>query len=328
MAKITLPPLPQNGSTLLQNGSVSDVHEPYTKSLYANFNQEDRKGLMSTLNGRLTYPNLNDNFRLEDYHIQPEQASLARVESMLDSSTVYGDGIPNLITGANFFTLPGCSLRWYQPYNTSVSLMQWSFFLGYNCWRGIYKDMDGVTQSRGVDSSIVLRCRLDDAVVPGSSRHLGQNMFHPISPGAVDREDQTGPGLNAFDYFKDTVKALGLPSEKAEIGLDGFKYPLAADASAMAIDRVASLAQRGGNPQYAPSEAHTATQFDLHHTAALAKGFHEISVECSMTLPDGAGVYLQNLGREEKTSVTGRGYFNLIGKVSLGIRNARVLNLL
>ena len=279
MAKITLPPLPREGENLLANRTISDVDDPYTRSVYANLGAPDREGLISTLNGRLTYPNLNENFRLEDYHIQPEQASLARTESMLDSATIFGDGIPNLVEDSNFFTLPGCSLRWYQPYATSVSLMQWSFFLSYNLWRGVYKDMDG--DVRGVNTPILLRCRLDDTVVPSSTRHLGQNMFHPVSPGAPDRTDQTGPGVNSFDLFKET-----------------------------------------------PSEAHTASQFDLHHTAALAKGFHEISVECSMTLPEGVGVYLQNLGAKDKTFVTGRGYFNLVGKVSLGIRNARVLNLL
>ena len=323
MAKITLPPLPREGENLLANRTISDVDDPYTRSVYANLGAPDREGLISTLNGRLTYPNLNENFRLEDYHIQPEQASLARTESMLDSATIFGDGIPNLVEDSNFFTLPGCSLRWYQPYATSVSLMQWSFFLSYNLWRGVYKDMDG--DVRGVNTPILLRCRLDDTVVPSSTRHLGQNMFHPVSPGAPDRTDQTGPGVNSFELFKETAKRVSLPvlSDAAESALDSYTFPSFEDD-----EDQPNIDQRGGNPQYVPSEAHTASQFDLHHTAALAKGFHEISVECSMTLPEGVGVYLQNLGAKDKTFVTGRGYFNLVGKVSLGIRNARVLNLL
>jgi hypothetical protein len=321
MAKITLPPLPGNGSDLLATKSVSDVDDAYTKSIYANFDSPDKEGLMSTLNGRLDYNNLGRGFQVQDYHIQPEQASLARMESMNSTSTIYGDGVPNLVDEANFFTLPGCSLRWHQPYDTSVSLLQWSFFLSYNCWRGIFKDMEGVIHSRGVNSPISIRCRINNTVVPGSTRHLGQNMFHPVSPGAMDRTDQTGPGVDSFGFFEAKAEERGALEETVS-EIETWKYGIPID------DDEPTASQRGGNPQYVSSEAHTATQFDLHHTTSLSKGFNEISVECSIVLPESAGVYLQNVGRRGKTFVTGRGYFNLVGKVSLGIRNARVLNLL
>ena len=139
-----LPPLPGNGTPLLKEKSFSDVNDHYTLSTHARLDTPYKNsGLMSQTNGRLSYANLEPSFVVEDYHIQPEQASLARVESMLTSSTVYGSGIPETENSLNFFALPGCSLRWYQPYATSVSLMHWSLFFSYNSWRGIYKDKDG-----------------------------------------------------------------------------------------------------------------------------------------------------------------------------------------
>lgn len=315
MPKITLPRIPLNGEPLLRSKSFSDVKEPYTVSTYARLDIGGKdSGLMSTSNGRLSYENFDGDFEVNDYHIQSEQASLARVESMLATSTVYGNGIPDIRDATNFFTLPGCSLRWYQPYATSMSLMQWSFFISYNSWRGVYKDMTGEIHSSGVSTPIYLRCRLDNNVVTGSTRVLGQNMFHPVSPGAVDRTDQTGPGVDWMGGFLERFQDDG--------GSIGDFDPNSTGEKKATFDR------RGGNPQYVQTEAHTASQFDMHHMTTLSKGYHEISVECSIKQPDGAGVYLQNVGGVRKGFVTGRGYFNLTGKISLGIRNARVLNLL
>jgi len=325
MATILLPPIPVAGSDLLGTKTISNPSDAYTKSIYANFYGEDRAGLMSTLNGRLDYGNLPPEFQLRDFHIQPEQASLARMESMRETTTIYGDGVQGITASADdssFFTIPGCSLRWYQPYATSVSLLQWSFFLSYNAWRGIFKDLAGTIHTQGVESPIKIRCRLDDNVVDGSTRHLGQNMFHPVSPGAVDRVGHVGPGIDSFGYLKDRAEELGI-GESGLTKLGDWPHETKRDG-----ETSPRIGVRGGNPQYVGSEMHTATQFDLHHMTSISKGFHEISVECSIVLPESAGVYLQNVGRQDKGAVTGRGYFHLIGKVSVGIRNARVLNLL
>tara|TARA_R110002110_G_scaffold112088_1_gene278772 strand:+ start:3201 stop:4166 length:966 start_codon:yes stop_codon:yes gene_type:complete len=321
MPKIELPRLPVRGKSLLKEKKFSDVKEPYTVSTYARIDIGGKdSGLMSTANGRLSSENLMEAIQIRDYHVQPEQASLARSESMLSTSTIYGNGIPNQRDAANYFTLPGCSLRWYQPYATSVSLMQWSFFVSYNSWRGIYKDLDGEIHSRGVSTPIYLRCRLDNDVVDGSTRILGQNMFHPISPGARDLDKQTGPGIDVMGQLIENFEAEG--HSMRDFFRDFGLSPPAPYINNPEID------YRGGNPQYCQTEAHSASQFDLHHMTALSKGYHEISVECSIQQPEGAGVYLQNVGRTGKAHITGRGYFNLVGKLSLGVRNARVLNLL
>lgn len=324
MPKIVLPPIPVKGKPLLKEKKFSDVVDPYTASTYSRLDRGKDSGLMSTANGRLSIENLASNFQVQDYHVQPEQASLARSESMLSTSTIYGNGIPSQKDAADYFTLPGCSLRWYQPYDTSVSLMQWSFFISYNSWRGIYKDMEGEIHSKGVSTPIYLRCRLDNNVVDGSTRILGQNMFHPVSPGARDRTDQTGPGVDSMSILSENYSDAGYSFDfDPDKGLT-LPPPVWVTES----PSTTTIPFRGGNPQYCQTEAHSATQFDLHHMTALSKGYHEISVECSIQQPEGAGVYLQNVGRTGKAHITGRGYFNLVGKLSLGIRNARVLNLL
>ena len=112
MPIIILPPLPVTGEDLLSEKTFSSIDDPYTLSTYAHLGSMDMgldQGLMSTANGRLTQANLDDNFQLKDYHIQPEQASLARSESMLSSATIYGNGIPDIKDATNYFTVPGCS---------------------------------------------------------------------------------------------------------------------------------------------------------------------------------------------------------------------------
>ena len=320
MPKIVLPPLPLNGMNLFREKDLSDVDEAYTVSAHAKLGSSfPNSGLMSQTNGRLSIDNLSDDFILENYHIQPEQASLARIESMLTSSTVYGSGIPKTTDSLNYSALPGCSLRWYQPYETSMSLMQWSLFFSYNSWRGVYKDKSGNNHSGGVNSLIRFRCRVDDSVVSGSDRMLGQNMFHPVSPGADDRDDQTGPGMGVFDFYREKY----LEDSDLSGASSHNRHKNISEEDPTKLSRY-----RGGNPRYAQTEAHTGHQMDLHHMTTLSKGYHEISIECSIESPEGDAVYVQNAGSKRKSMVVNRGYFDLVGKLSLGIRNARVLNLL
>tara|TARA_B100002019_G_C21250901_1_gene591079 strand:+ start:320 stop:1297 length:978 start_codon:yes stop_codon:yes gene_type:complete len=325
MPKIELPPLPSSGSDLLSTKGRSSIREPYTQSIYvADGLPEPNNGLMSTANGRLTITNLADNFSVKAEHIQPEQASLARSDSMTASSTIYGNGsvdpVIGVQAGSQFFDLPGCAVRWYQPYATSMSLMQWSFFVSYNCWRGAYKNLRQVLKDN-VNTPIVIRCKLDGERITGNDRYLAQNMFHPLSPGAIDAVPQVGPGDSFYS------KAVRDATPRVSLGVGGLGVISSADESGIPYsDEEPGLF--GGNPQYVQTEAHSALHFDLHHMAALSKGFHEITLECSIGTPRDAGVLVMNKGSKQAGPLRGQGYFNLVGKLSLGIRNARVLNLL
>ena len=143
-----------------------------------------------------------------------------------------------------------------------------------------------------MNGPIKFRCVLNDSVIDASDRVVGQNMFHPVSPAAESLTDIEGPGLDAYEDGS-TIKPL-----------------------------------RGGNPRYVQTEAHSGVHFDFHHATSISKGYNEISVECAMILPSSEAVYVQNVGAYNRGKFKMRGYFNLAGKLSVGIRNARVLNLL
>mgnify|MGYP003138574102 CR=1 FL=1 len=323
MPRITLPTLPATDEPLLREKNFSDVNDPYTASVYTRTDAPNPdSGIMSTLNGRLSVSNLDNSFQLRAEHIQPEQATLARSASMLTTSTIYGNGaidpVIGVQAGTQFFTLPGCSLRWYQPYDTTVSLMNWSFFVSFNCWRGAYLNLESDFNDN-VNTPITLRCVLDGSAISGTKRYLGQNMFHPLSPGGETKSDgpTVGPGCSVVDFWGNRqsptrVDVMSITAPKPDTSLPYGEL----------------TSKNGGNPQYVQTEAHSATQFDLHHMTSLSKGWHEISVECSIATPDDPGVLVQNKGNKNRGPLKSRGYFRLLGKLSLGIRNARVLNLL
>lgn len=298
MPIINLPALPTASANdpLLKTKEFSNPGDAYNTSIHSPRDPSlSPRGLMSGANGYLTHDNLDDNFRLGKELVMMEQAVLSRSEDMLDTTTIYADGVSNIGSTDQYFTIPGCSVRWYQPYDATYAIMQWSLFASFNCWRGMYRDKSGFFNFTGVDAPIKIRCVLDGTAQEETTRHLGANMFHPIAPGEQDNKGVPGPGI---DFYDDRATYKGGPFI-------------------------------GGNPSYIYPEAHSAQHFDMHVAGAISKGYHEISIECAMNLPDGDSVYVQNAGTWRRQGMfKGRGFFDLTGKVSLGIRNARVLALL
>ena len=312
MPLITLPRLPRSGENILRPSDSSDPLDPITESIHHPLDLAGpEKGLMSGANGRLGSNNLSPDFLVGAEHVQKEQAMLSRSESMIESSTIYGTGLANNtrvaetndFAGERFVTVPGCSIRWYQPYDTTASILQWSFFFSYNNWRGVYRDAFGTEHGEGVNTTMKIRCLLNGDPVTASERVIGQNMFHPVSPGA-SYDGNKSPGLSLY-----------------RLGQDG---PTMSSYKSGVSDR----ALRGGNPRYVQTEAHSAHYVDLHHMTSLSKGYNEISIQCATLLPQGDVVYLQNVGAYKRGVFKMRGFFNLVGKLSFGIRNARVLNFL
>jgi hypothetical protein len=314
-------------SKLYDGRRVSDPWLGYNQNVYTPWlERRNGKGLYSTVNGELDKDNLKTNFTIQKQHVMPEQAVISRMESLRETCTIYGrsadnsseqDTYPSLAEGSesgDFFTVPGLSLRWYQAYDASAAIAQWSFFLSWNNWMGRFKDVARSHWSQGVFTEISLRCLIDGKVISGSNRRLGENFFHPVSPGTANPQESglTGPGLDVY-------------------GREGSVYG--------AYDKLSA----SGNPKYCFPEAHSATYFDLHNMlqpSQIKKGYHEISVQCSIrALKDLNGekplpVYTQNIGREIQWSdvnshrYKARGHFNLVGKVSFGVRNARVVSFL
>mgnify|MGYP003110675081 CR=1 FL=1 len=299
----------------------TDYTEPlnaYPSNVYSHWrSRTEGRGLYNTINGELDLDNLISNFSIGKQHVMPEQAALSRTESMRESCTIFGRSSDNSVKNSSegdYFNVPGLSLRWYQPYDASAGIAQWSFFLSWNNWMARFRDMVYQNWGQGVFTELSFRCTLDGSVISGTNRRVGENFFHPVSPGGPNPfVDYDGPGMDVF------------------AGADGKEYT--EDGMDMAA----------GNPRYCFPEAHSASHFDMHHqlqSGDLTKGYHEISVQCSIrTCKDANGdkpspVFLQNTGKEvvakDKHSQRYRlrGHFNLIGKVSFGMRNARVVSFL
>ena len=312
--------LPYLGPKFLTR-SVSSPEETYNKNIHTHWTERnDGKGIYSSVNGELDKTNLASNFRLTRNEVMLEQAALARMEHMRKSNTIYSRNAGNTTTvdpygpadSGDYFNVPGLSLRWYQPYDASAALAQWSFFLSWNNWMGRFRDMAYNYWDHGVFTEISLRCVLDGEVIQGTNRRLGENFFHPVSPaGPSPFLYYDGPGMVLYDTGP------------------GAQYTETARETA------------AGNPKYARPEAHSACHFDMHHMiTSLTRGYHEISVQCAIracrdrTGETPAPVFLQNVGKEIKIKDTGsrrykqRGHFTLMGKVSFGVRNARVVSFL
>jgi hypothetical protein len=91
-------------------------------------------GIMATANGELDANNVVSTFEIEATHVMPEQACIAKQEWLRETSTVFSDGVGSSSPAAQYFVIPGCSLRFYQPYDVSLALFQWSVFMSQTKW--------------------------------------------------------------------------------------------------------------------------------------------------------------------------------------------------
>jgi hypothetical protein len=135
MSTITQPYVPTDGHTL-------DV-DSYNRLIYDGGGGSN--GIMSVANGGLDSANLNTNFKIQPEHIQPESMVIGRQESSrvrvdcfsdlfakagTDSTDpVTGDTMTYAeATGDYWVPVPGCALRFWQPYDATVAMWQWSMF--------------------------------------------------------------------------------------------------------------------------------------------------------------------------------------------------------
>ena len=255
----------------------------------------DGKGIMSVANGKVSTVNLADDFAIKGEHVMQEQAALARMEGMRRTNTVFADAVPtpnneafDLTDTDKWFTVPGCYLRWYQPYDASAALIHWSFFASANRWNGWAVDRDDVFWRLSAETAFV--CSLDGTIIPDTRRYIPPSHTHPVSPGSSNE-----PGINRV------LEGLAEP-DLPEYG--------------------------DGNPRYVESESHTSLHWDMSYLAtSLSKGFHEIAVHCRIETMRCQEILMQAAGRggEEWRM---QGYFTPTNRMSFGIRNARVLTLL
>lgn len=115
------------------NNTTLDPDE-HNKNIYTTSNNE---GIMSTANGELDSANLSPVFTVQPEHIHPEETSILRQDSMQETVDCFQNAFArspvdtySLSTAPTslWVPVPGCSVRFYQPYAASYGLLSWSFF--------------------------------------------------------------------------------------------------------------------------------------------------------------------------------------------------------
>lgn len=234
------------------DGTVLSTHDHNT-----NIWGTEGKGLMQTIDGNLDVNNFSEKFRIQADHVMPEQAAIGRQEWDQFETTVFADGV-GVNTGedtdqSNRFNIPGCSIRFYQPYNASLALLQWSFFISQTKWNivrlGKIRDLtpamwfkaqfDGVDLDhtyRELPKSMTLDAGTGDGRSINSEAHtaLWFDMSHVVVGGlgqgwhelriqmlmenAVD-DDQTFKRDMTFRFGRSTREAEYYTFQKAAFGI-------------------------------------------------------------------------------------------------------------
>lgn len=101
---------------------------------------------MSTANGGLDSTNLKATFKVQPEHVQVEQVVIGKQESTRQRIDCFADAFakagasanyssttskisdPSLSVGSKWLAVAGRGLRYYQPYDCTLALWQWSMF--------------------------------------------------------------------------------------------------------------------------------------------------------------------------------------------------------
>ena len=156
------------------DGTTLDV-EAHNESVFG----ESGTGLMATVDGNLDINNFNEKFRIQPEHVMPEQAAIGRQDWDQYETTLFSDGVgvnQAVSSSVNRFNVPGCSIRFYQPYDATMALFQWSFFISQTKWKiarttklggDIFPNMSVIAQLDGADLTHTQRPLPRSAVTDG-----------------------------------------------------------------------------------------------------------------------------------------------------------------
>jgi hypothetical protein len=144
------------------------------------------EGIMSEANGGLDGANLDAGFKVYAEHIQPGEVTQAAQEAHRETVDCWQDvfartptDVKNFATvGKLFFVpVPGCGIRFYQPYDASYALLSVSFFASHH--RPVVGTNTGskaepvfnLASSGGTPGLGLVAC-LDTAIIDHTRRHL------------------------------------------------------------------------------------------------------------------------------------------------------------
>jgi hypothetical protein len=173
MPDITFDYIPTTGAVLQPDGFNRDLYQ-----------QTSGKSLFETLNGNVTYPNLNAAFEVESHLIRPGQTGIARSDGRVFSADYFSD----LWAGLNndFYTpVGGACLSFRVPYDMSYALFSASVFL--TVWRQFGPGTTGF-DTRAASPDIRIQMFYGDTSgIAYTRRELPQTVFFK-SLGAPDAD--------------------------------------------------------------------------------------------------------------------------------------------
>ena len=265
--------------------------------------------------GALTKENFVDDFEITSGMIMREQNVFSRADNTLDTTTFYGEAFgvsqsegrafdrggdptfnenikadsPNVWTG-----VAGAGVRWYQPYNASLGVLQWSFFASYNKWiiddhssnRNEVPAVNVSSKTAQVSTIAILDTPYGSHFIDASRRNYSHNCAYPAGKKA------------AFGVFKPSKTHKRIVQQEAH--------------SAQYVDQ------------------HFVFDFNSVYPSGLStvyKGWYELRILAYMEQPTHffkthRNVHLRFGNHFRKHSVI------MNDKLSIGIRNARVVTFL
>lgn len=124
---------------------MADVPITYTYPSGAPFDvdlhNQQISAIQTATNGHIDHRNMRSAFTVNENLVMREQAVLGRQDFALDTVTYMADAIgsetdPATVTDPSAYrTVAGSGLRWYQPYDVTIAMLQWSFFCSTNTWQ-------------------------------------------------------------------------------------------------------------------------------------------------------------------------------------------------
>lgn len=126
-----------NVSYVYQDGQTF-IPDSHNENIYDG-SQPTSDGIMSTANGGLDTANLRSTFQVQPEHVQTEQVTITRSEGTRTRIDCFADVFSKSEGAAArsvddatlpfWSAVPGFGIRFYQPYDASTVLWQWSMYL-------------------------------------------------------------------------------------------------------------------------------------------------------------------------------------------------------
>jgi len=256
--------------------------------------------VQKSLNAGGIDPAMMSSFEIKRHMIMPDQAVLTRGDFALESTALYGDafGLPNsrISDTSTYRVVAGAGIRWYQPYDVTVGILQWSFFMAHNSW-AIRESSLASFRDTSVQDEIYIRTAavFDGKFISNSHRQHSINCQWPACSKL---------GV-----------ATSKPGEFFEVGLYHKPYRRHVETEAH------SAKQYHQHLMLCPGLSYTDTEF------GIKKGWHELTINIFMTRPSDYVAEARYAYFKYSKSLR-RHKMMLNAKADFGVRGARVVTFL